>query len=111
MNYNELKIIAERKNFTIKQLSETIGMSSTGLKRSIEGETISMKTIRDLCQLLGITVSEFFGESAVTVPMSGASVGEVAWLRNQLSVKDGEIDRLLRLMEAQAGLQPKKAAV
>ena len=63
MNYNELKTIAERKKFTIKELAESIGMTSTGLKRSIEGETMSIKTLRDLCDILQISIAEFFGEA------------------------------------------------
>ena len=63
MNYNELKRVAESKNFTIKRLAEEIGLTSNGLKRSIEGETMSIKTLRDLCDILQITVAEFFGET------------------------------------------------
>lgn len=64
MNYNDLKILAERKKITIKDLAESIGMTSTGLKRSIEGETMSIKTLRDLCDILQISIAEFFGETS-----------------------------------------------
>ena len=64
MNYNEIKILAEQKKFTIKDLADAIGMTSTGLKRSIEGETMSIKTLRDLCDILQISIAEFFGETS-----------------------------------------------
>ena len=63
MNYNELKRVAESKNFTIKRLAEEIGLTSNGLKRSIEAETMSIKTLRDLCDILQISIAEFFGEA------------------------------------------------
>ena len=108
MNYNEIKILSERKKFTIKELAESIGMTSTGLKRSIEGETMSIKTLKDLCNALQITIGEFFGETggdegfmaAERVPYGAplarndtesstidALVRHVAWL-------EAEVDRL-----------------
>lgn len=71
MNYNELKRVAESKNFTIKRLAEEIGLTSNGLKRSIEGETMSIKTLRDLCDILQISIAEFFGE---------ATTGDAEWM-------------------------------
>lgn len=72
MNYNEIKILAERKKFTIKELAESIGMTSTGLKRSIDGETMSIKTLRDLCDILQISIAEFFGETTETTTFVAA---------------------------------------
>ena len=111
MNYNELKTIAERKKFTIKELAESIGMTSTGLKRSIEGETMSIKTLRDLCDLLQITVAEFFGESAESATFVAAEAipynigrqpsGEVAQL----------YARIAELKEDKAFLQAQLSAL
>ena len=112
MNYNELKIIAERKKFTIKELAESIGMTSTGLKRSIEGETMSIKTLRDLCDILQISIAEFFGEAtpddgqwvaAETIPynMGRQPLGEVAQL----------YARIAELKEDKAFLQAQVAAL
>ena len=110
MNYSELKTIAERKKFTIKELAESIGMTSTGLKRSIEGETMSIKTLRDLCDILQITVAEFFGETvegaafvaAERVPYGDRrQSGEVAQL----------LARIAELKEDKAFLQAQVAAL
>lgn len=70
MNYNELKMMAESKKITIKQLAEELELSSNGLKRSIEGETMSMKTVRHLCEFMQISIAEFFGEA----PEGGSSM-------------------------------------
>ena len=120
MNYNELKIIAERKKITIKDLAESIGMTSTGLKRSIESEAMSIKTLRDLCEILSITISEFFGEDAAGSPswmvsegegysQARQSAGEVSFLRRQIEIKDREIERLWRMLENEPAKKTKSA--
>lgn len=112
MNYNELKRVAESKNFTIKRLAEEIGLTSNGLKRSIEGETMSIKTLRDLCDILQISIAEFFGEAATggtewvaaeTIPynMSRQPAGEVQQL----------YARIAELKEDKAFLQAQLAAL
>ena len=112
MNYNELKRVAESKNFTIKRLAEEIGLTSNGLKRSIEGETMSIKTLRDLCDILQISIAEFFGEAATggtewvaaeTIPynMSRQPSGEVQQL----------YARIAELKEDKAFLQAQLAAL
>lgn len=112
MNYNELKRVAESKNFTIKRLAEEIGLTSNGLKRSIEGETMSIKTLRDLCDILQISIAEFFGEAttggrewvaAETIPynMSRQPSGEVQQL----------YARIAELKEDKAFLQAQLAAI
>ena len=109
MDYNDLKIIAERKKITIKELSDAIGMTSTGLKRSIEGESMSMKTVRELCKIMEISIAEFFGEEPVqapsvaservpysfnAVPKNGTTPTTVETLVSHIAWLQDEIDRL-----------------
>ena len=112
MNYNELKTIAERKKFTINELAESIGMTSTGLKRSIEGETMSIKTLRDLCDILQISIAEFFGEAT---PGDGQWVAAEAIPYNIGKQPQGEVAQLLariaELKEDKAFLQAQLSAL
>ena len=112
MNYNEIKRIAEAKKFTIKALADAVGLSSNGLKRSIENETMSIKTLRDLCDILQISIAEFFGEAAKggtewvaaeTIPynMSRQPSGELAQL----------YARIAELKEDKAFLQEQLSAL
>lgn len=108
MTYNEIKRVAETKKFTIKDLATALGLSSNGLKRSIEGETISMKTIKNLCSLLNITIAEFFGETggdegfmaAERVPygaplaMKGTESSTIDALVRHVAWLEEEVDRL-----------------
>jgi len=112
MNYNELKRIAESKNFTIKRLADEIGLTSNGLKRSIEGETMSIKTLRDLCDILQISIAEFFGEAT---PGDGQWVAAEAIPYNIGRQPSGEVaqllDRIAELKEDKAFLQAQLAAL
>lgn len=119
MNYNELKILAERKKFTIKELADSIGMTSTGLKRSIEGETMSIKTLRDLCDILQITVAQFFGEgnaetsewmSVETMPYGAQKPsGEVQQLLARIAELKEDKAFLQAQLSALTGASTKKA--
>lgn len=118
MNYNDIKILAERKKYTIKELAESVGMTSTGLKRSIESEAMSIKTLRDLCDILQISVSEFFGEAATStswmaadvVPYGGQqSSGEVQQLYARIAELKEDKAFLQAQLSALTGAAPKKA--
>ena len=111
MNYNELKRVAESKNFTIKRLAEEIGLTSNGLKRSIEGETMSIKTLRDLCDILQISIAEFFGETSGDTPW----VAGEAIPYNKGKQPSGEVQqlyaRIAELKEDKAFLQAQLSAL
>ena len=120
MNYNELKRLAESKNFTIKRLADEIGLTSNGLKRSIEGETMSIKTLRDLCDILHISIAEFFGEAtkgdtewmaAETIPynIGRQPQGEVAQLLARIAELKEDKAFLQAQLSALTGAAPKKA--
>ena len=96
MNYNELKKNAESKKKLISEISETVGMTSTGFKRSIETGSFPIGKVRDLCNVLQITISEFFGEE--TAPTAWMEAERVPY-SVQLARKDTEsstIDALVR---------------
>lgn len=120
MNYNELKRVAESKNFTIKRLADEIGLTSNGLKRSIEGETMSIKTIRDLCDILQISIAEFFGEGvqgdgqwvaaeAIPYNIGKQPSGEVAQLLARIAELKEDKAFLQAQLSALTGAAPKKA--
>lgn len=111
MTYNELKNLAQSKEITIKRLAERMELSENGLKRSIENETMGFGKVKELCLILGISVSEFFGEQngSKTFNMSGNTVaGEHAYyyesapiklLEMQLKEKNEYIKELLAIIK------------
>ena len=72
MTYNELKKYSESKKILISEISEAVGMTSTGFKRSIETGSFPIGKIRDLCNTLQITIGEFFGEETNETPFVAA---------------------------------------
>lgn len=111
MNYNDLKILIESRKTTIKEIAERLEMTSTGFKRSIETEALGFGKVKELCLILGISVSEFFGEEkSKTFNMSGNTVaGEHAYyyggspirlLELQLKEKDNQIKELLQIIKS-----------
>lgn len=98
LNYNEIKNIAESKKILISEISEAVGMTSTGFKRSIEMASFPIGKVETLCNTLEITITAFFGKdvvepvaSSIQVQDYGAMVeslvSHIAWLQE-------EIDRL-----------------
>ena len=112
MNYKELKNQAEARKIMIKDIAEQLGMTPNGFKVSIENEKFPIGKVRDLCDILQISIAEFFGEAATggtewvaaeTIPynMSRQPSGEVQQL----------YARIAELKEDKAFLQAQLAAL
>lgn len=116
MIYNDLQIIAKSKGIMIKDLADRLGFTSNGLKRSIETGKFPIEKVMPLCQIVGITVGEFFGETPqVTTGNYAAHIiggntqnsneaimalrEELKEQRNLIKEKDKQIDRLLGIIE------------
>lgn len=120
MNYKQIKNVAEARKIMIKDIAEELGFTPNGFKVSIETEKFPIGKLRDLCEILSITISEFFGEeeegSTSWMVSEGEgysqarqSPGEVAFLRRQIEVKDKENERLWRLLMGETSKKTKSA--
>ena len=104
MNYKDLKNRAEARKIMIKDIAEQLDMTPNGFKVSIETEKFPIGKVRDLCDILQISIAEFFSEgttgdgqwvAAEPIPynMSRQPTGEVkedkAFLQAQLSALTG----------------------
>lgn len=113
MIYSDLQIIAKSKGIMIKEIAEKLGLTSNGLKRSIESGKFPIEKVMPLCQILGITVGEFFGETPqVTTGNYAAHIiggntqnsnEAIIALKDQLREKDRQINRLLSIIEKSKG--------
>ena len=111
MKYNEIKKHAESKNIRITDIAEAVGMTSTGFKRSIEMESFPIGKVRDLCDILQISIAEFFGE---------ATKGDRQWVTAEaipynMRQPSGEVAqlyaRIAELKEDKAFLQAQLSAL
>lgn len=112
MKYNEIKKRAESKNIRISDIAEAVEMTSTGFKRSIEMESFPIGKVRDLCDILQISIAEFFGEGTTG---DGQWVAAEAIPYNMVRQPQGEVAQLLAriadLKEDKAFLQAQLAAL
>ena len=120
MNYKELKNQAEARKIMIKDIAEQLGMTPNGFKVSIETEKFPIGKVRDLCDILQISIAEFFGEgakggtewvAAETIPynMSRQPSGELAQLYARIAELKEDKAFLQAQLEALTGAATKKA--
>lgn len=119
MKYNEIKKHAEAKNIRISDIADAVGMTSTGFKRSIEMESFPIGRLRDLCDILQITVAQFFGEgnaetsewmSVETMPYGAQKPsGEVQQLLARIAELKEDKAFLQSQLSALTGASTKKA--
>ena len=58
--------LLEERNMSLYQLAQACGISHTTITRTKKrGGDLQMDTLRRICDVLGITLSEFFDESDV----------------------------------------------
>lgn len=105
MDYNELKIIATTKKFKIQEIASDLEMTADGFRSSIKNETIELRKLKKLCDLLRINPILFFDVVPGTyINTSGHGQGnkiieskerEIELLKQQIADKN-EIIRLLR---------------
>ena len=112
MTYKELKNKAEARKIMIKDIAEELGMTPNGFKVSIETEKFPIGKVRDLCDILQISIAEFFGEAR---PGDGQWAAAEAIPYNIGSQPSGEVAKLLariaELKEDKAFLQAQLSAL
>ena len=107
MDYNELMILAKKKNILQKDICSKLGLTSAGFKRSVENKTISMKNMLELCQMLDITPNMLmgFGEKNDSFALSVEKDKRIALMEKYIKQLEDENARL----KAQLGIDvPKK---
>lgn len=63
MNFIKLKSTIEKNKFSINAISEKIGMTAQGLSASIKNETLKVRDLEKIAEVLKIDVREFFDEN------------------------------------------------
>ena len=60
MTYNELTELLRAKKMTVKELTQAIGMSRQGLQAAMDKGSISLHTIKAVCEAVRISPAYFF---------------------------------------------------
>ncbi len=101
MTYSELQRLANGKNFTLQYVAEHIDMTYRGMKTAIENQTLPIRSVCALCELLGITPNRFFGweDGGCASQVQNGGIGNMqridyssaAALQEQLRIKDEQL--------------------
>jgi hypothetical protein len=96
----------------IKDIAEQLDMTPNGFKVSIETEKFPIGKVRDLCDILQISIAEFFGEAT---PGDGQWVAAETIPYNMGRQPTGEVQqlyaRIAELKEDKAFLQAQLSAL
>lgn len=95
MKYNDLKDIAKNKNILIKDLAKEIGITRQGLQKVMDNETIELKLVKKICEVLNISPAKFFDSGAFGLILNNG-VNQVVGNGNKMIIenKDREIEML-----------------
>jgi len=120
MKYNELKQIADSKKIEVRELANELEMTPNGFRESIKNETIQLKKLRRLCEILHVHPTLFFDvQSGVYLNNVHAQVGnnnkislenkdrEIEMLKQRLTDKDAIInnkDEIIEMLRSQLNL-------
>jgi len=77
-NLLNIKEVAANKNISIKSLVSRIGISEPGFYKSLDNNSMNIKTLDKIAQVLNVTISELVGDKTGKSPESGLNKNEVA---------------------------------
>ena len=60
LTYSELQDICESRKILVKDLCSAIGMTYMGLKSGLERQSLGVKYVSAICEILKITPNQFF---------------------------------------------------
>jgi DNA-binding Xre family transcriptional regulator len=109
LTYGEISEICKKKKISLTTLADKVGMTLRGFREGYNKKTIGIQALVSICKTLGMTPNELLGWSDEEHPtyqqvQNGGKnnqqqmTTDVELLRDQLSVKDRQIEQLLNLL-------------
>ena len=69
-----IKALASQKNISFKELSRRVNKSEQGLYKSLENNSINIKTLADIAEVLEVCISELIADKAYKEVKNSESV-------------------------------------
>lgn len=112
LTYSELTDICEQKKIFVKNVHSALDMTDTGFRTAIKNQSLPIKKVIPLCNILGISVSYFFGveqpsgdvihgsqnKNGKKQIINTGSQETIHLLQQQLEIKDAQIEKLLSII-------------
>ena len=102
MYYKKIKEIASSKKIEINEIAKQLEMTSNGFRTSIKNETISLRTLKKLCNLLNLNPLFFFNFNDSIDNITDLDYHQNILMQNRLENKNREISYLKQRIEDQA---------
>lgn len=108
LTYSELQDICLAQKITMSEFVNAIGITYQGLKSALDRQSLGVKYVINICNLLHITPNQFFHlENNITnnngyihglLNTQNVGIAGIDVLKEQLTKKDEQIDKLLTLL-------------
>ena len=91
--YNLLNItkVAEGRDMTLKSLIEKAGITEAGFYKSLKTNSMNIKTLSALAEILGVTVSELIGETQENRKLNKSLVSAPVQIYEPPKSKDAQL--------------------
>ena len=95
MNYNKIKELADLRKIKMTELSDKIGLSKTGLYKTISNTSMKVDTLEAISKELGVSITHFFDDVMTLWEEHNAEyLSEVSRLREENEMLSHQLKEL-----------------
>lgn len=101
MNYNKIKYYSQEKNISLKEICGRVGISEQGLQKMINTNSIKVKILEKISEVLDISICSFFDESATPINNADkeAFLKEIEYLKKENELLNNAIKDKIFIIE------------
>lgn len=108
MDFGRIKYLIEKRNISARSLCEKIGMSEAGFYKMLRLETIKVKTLEQIAELLNVNPQYFFDNNPGSLEKyengvileGGHSVEMLKKMNDDLLKENSQLkDKIIKLLE------------
>lgn len=114
MDYSKIRVLMMQRNFSLRNMARTIGVSDSGFKSMMERDTMTIQTLEKISQVFDVPITYFFDDSTTgkkkPCPECIKCNAQLDLLKQQLTEKEKELKELYKEMGRKLGTQGKASA-
>lgn len=105
--YSDLQDYCRKSRISVQEIAKECNLTDTGIKRGLNKQSLAFRYVLLICNSVGITPNQFFGVDSTNGihQTQNGGVGNtqivdqgIAALKEQLRVKDDQINKLLNII-------------
>jgi len=114
MDYSKIRVLMMQRNFSLRNMARTIGVSDSGFKAMMERDTMTIHNLEKISQVFEVPVTYFFEDSSSgkkkPCPDCIKCNAKLDLLKQQLYEKEKELKELYKEMGRKLGTKGKESA-